>query len=116
MSKKTREELFFSKVLKTESCWIWTGFRFPFGYGNFYIGKNKNISTHRYSYELHKGEIPEGMVVMHTCDNPPCVNPEHLVLGTQGDNLRDMMAKGRKDYSIQSGDNHWTRRKMYATS
>ena len=86
----------------TESgCWIWTGARNPRGYGKMCIGPRasvKYIDAHRLSYMLHIGEIPDGHVVMHTCDNPSCVNPAHLKLGTQKDNLADRDAKGRRSF------------------
>lgn len=83
---------FFRHVKKTDSCWEWTGYTRRYGYFN--NGTNVEVS-HRYSYKLHKGEIPDGMYICHTCDNPSCVNPEHLFLGTQKDNMQDMWEKGR---------------------
>ena len=63
-------------------------------------GKWTSLYTHRIAWEAARGPIPEGMVVCHHCDNPPCVNIEHLFLGTQADNLRDMRSKGREGSSI----------------
>jgi len=75
-------------------CWPWIGAKTHYGYGK--IRKNhKQIGAHRISYELHIGKIPKGMSVLHSCDNPGCVNPKHLFLGTQSDNLKDMFKKGR---------------------
>lgn len=89
---------FFRKVNKTETCWLWTGNKRPNGYGSIQEGGkgSRTISAHRLSYQMHKGEIPDGMVVMHSCDNSVCVNPQHLSLGTYKENTHDMITKGRK--------------------
>lgn len=79
-------------------CWNWTG-NLVAGYGRISLGARKDgaIGSHRFSWELHnKQSIPSGMVVMHSCDNPLCVNPNHLSVGTYKDNTQDMIAKGRK--------------------
>jgi hypothetical protein len=78
-------------------CWLWTGAKNPFGYGNIggERGVPKNINTHRAAYELYVGPIPPGMVVMHSCDRPACFNPAHLSVGTPRDNTQDMIRKGR---------------------
>lgn len=93
---------FFEKVEKTASCWMWVGGRFGtnrgeyFRYGCFLMSKQRGaMLAHRASWELHYGEIPNGMVVCHKCDTPLCVNPDHLFLGTQKDNAMDMVSKGR---------------------
>ena len=76
-------------------CWLWEGSLSTTGYGRMTIGQ-KQIQAHRFSYQIHKGKIPHKMEVLHRCDNPPCVNPEHLRVGTHQDNMRDMYFKGRK--------------------
>jgi len=95
------------RVDEETGCWIWVGTtdRGWAKYGQFSC-YNKNIRAHRAAYELWKLElIPEGMVVRHQCDNPPCVNPDHLILGTYADNTRDMIDRGRQP----RGENHWSR-------
>lgn len=88
-------DLFMKKIIKSDTCWIWNGsFNSEGRYGAFYFNK-KVGRAHRFSFEHYKGNIPKGMVVMHSCDNTKCVNPEHLSIGTQRDNIIDMINKGR---------------------
>jgi hypothetical protein len=92
------EERFWRFVDKTEGCWSWKGKK-KNGYGAFSKGAKKDgdFLAHRFSWMLHNSqEIPEGLFVMHKCDNPECTNPEHLTLGTPKENTQDMIAKGRK--------------------
>jgi hypothetical protein len=77
-----------------DDCWIWQGYIMPNGYGRLHYN-GKDILSHRCSWEIHYGPIPQGMFICHTCDNPPCVNPKHLFLGTDQDNMDDMYAKDR---------------------
>lgn len=93
--RKTPPERFFNKVLRTAGCWLWTGAaKGRNGYGHMNVA-GAYVSAHRLSYELHIGPIADGLHIMHTCDNRRCVNPAHLVAGTQQDNNADMVAKGR---------------------
>jgi hypothetical protein len=100
-------ERFWAKKVVTDSgCWEWTGQRakptphnpWKYGYGKVkYVvnGKKKNYIVHRLAWELVNGLIPDGMMVLHKCDNPPCFNPEHLKLGTHQENMDDMVQRGR---------------------
>jgi DNA-binding CsgD family transcriptional regulator len=93
---RTLAERFWSQVDKStsSSCWIWTGYRNNKGYGR--IGHLlEKVYVHRLSYELHYGSIPKRLNVCHRCDVPACVNPQHLFLVTQMDNMRDCASKGR---------------------
>jgi hypothetical protein len=84
-------------VLRTQ-CWLWTAKRLPRGYGEIAINGKDRARTHRVSWEMHFGAIPERRWVLHRCDNPSCVRPDHLFLGTHLDNMADMRAKGRGTY------------------
>lgn len=88
------EARFWPKVKQTEGCWLWLGAKNPDGYGVFRI-KNRGTSAHRIAYALKVGHIPTGVSVLHSCDNRSCVRPDHLFLGTQLENVNDMMKKGR---------------------
>lgn len=94
-----------------DACWEWRGFQLPNGYGRIGVGSMRDGTrrvalTHRVSWEVANGTIPDGMQVCHRCDNPPCVNPAHLFLGTGKDNMDDAVAKGR----FPTGEDHWTNR------
>jgi hypothetical protein len=80
-------------------CWLWARACFKNGYGAIRV-EGKTLYAHRVSYELHRGKIPSGAFVLHRCDEPRCVNPDHLSVGTPADNVADMMHRGR---------NHWER-------
>ena len=98
---------FMKYIMKTDHCWIWTGAKLPRGYGRFYY-RGKPRYAHRVSIEILGGQCPrDDQVVMHSCDNPQCVNPEHLSIGTQTDNMRDAAAKGRTvNVNDWSGNNN----------
>lgn len=111
---------FMGKVAKSDSCWIWTGARDSKGYGRFSVGnsrrpdgrrRNSMVGAHRLSYEFHVGPIPNGpgfhgICVLHRCDNPSCVRPDHLFIGTNADNVRDMDTKGRRVNAQPRGSRH----------
>jgi len=89
------KEKFWTLIEKTDTCWIWQGPKDKDGYGRYNM-KPTRYGAHRLAYLWTKGDIPAGYVVMHSCDNPGCVNPDHLSVGTQIDNIKDMDSKGRR--------------------
>lgn len=89
-------EKFWKRVDKSGECWVWIGPRHPTGYGEFYLS-GVFWKTHRFAWAEENGPIPAGMFICHRCDNPPCVRPDHLFLGTPGDNARDRARKGRSN-------------------
>lgn len=94
INKKIKER-FWAKVKKggEDDCWEWIGAKArKYGYSKI---KGKFIGAHKLSYKINKGLIPKGILVLHSCDNPPCVNPKHLWLGTQLENMKDRDKKGR---------------------
>jgi hypothetical protein len=115
---------FWERVRRGDGCWEWTGTVLNTGYGQlgfFRNGKRTNHAAHRLSYEINKGPIPRGLFVCHHCDNPRCVRPEHLFLGTAKDNSQDMVAKGRaarpflgKKRPEVSRDRHYSKTKPWA--
>lgn len=102
-------ELFSTHVERSEGCWRWTGALDDKGYGvSSRRGvKPKKIRANRHAWLLNVGPIPDGLHVLHKCDNPPCVRPDHLFLGTNTDNCRDKIAKGREAAHVRKGAGHW---------
>jgi hypothetical protein len=97
----------FASLIRIQNeCWEWTGRLNQYGYGRMKFQGKRGVRTHRISYMLFCGEIPEGIFVCHHCDNPSCVNPEHLFLGTHDDNNKDKCRKNRQP----AGDIHWNRK------
>lgn len=96
------KEKLLSNIQEVNGCWEWQGARHKQGYGHFPYKRSVQLA-HRISWRLFNGEIPRGMNVCHKCDNTSCVNPEHLFLGTQIQNMRDMFKKKRKNHQ---GENH----------
>ena len=88
-------EQFWSRVERSDGCWLWMGARLPSGHGQL-LWRGKVIGSHRVAWMLdNESDIPDGLWVLHRCDNPPCVRPSHLFLGTHSDNMKDAAAKGR---------------------
>jgi hypothetical protein len=95
---------FWAKVHKTGYCWLWTGGTARKGYGAFTVhttGGNKTLVAHRFAWRVTKGRIPRNLFVLHKCDNPPCVRPSHLWLGTQLDNIHDCIKKNRHRAAVK---------------
>jgi len=106
---KSIEERFWVKVdipVIGYGCWDWIGASNPKGYGRFRMD-GRNEGAHRASWIINRGLIPEGLHVLHHCDNPSCCNPSHLFLGTNTDNRQDSWAKGRGKIPVFKGEDHW---------
>lgn len=99
---------FWEKVRRGSGCWEWTASTNHAGYGQFLLwdsdtGCGTSVLSHRQSWEMAKGPIPEGQCVLHRCDNPACVRPDHLFLGDRVDNKADQVAKGRQQVGADTG-------------
>lgn len=101
--KAVRDVFHSSYVVQASGCWEWVKKKFRNGYGCFCY-RGRYLLAHRVAYEAYYGEEPPDMIVMHSCDNPGCVNPQHLSLGTHADNARDKVSKGRCNPA--RGDRH----------
>jgi hypothetical protein len=98
------EKRFWNYVKKSDYCWIWTGGKSPCGYGRVSFERKARLA-HRISFYLSSGRMP-GPILRHSCDNPPCVRPEHLSEGTQKDNVQDALARGRIHISSECARGH----------
>jgi hypothetical protein len=96
------EKLIQSKTIESNGCWIWSGAKDKDGYGKLRWNK-RYLRAHRWAYEVSYGTIPDGLHVCHACDNPSCCNPGHLFLGTNAENRRDSVQKGRQARGRRSG-------------
>lgn len=105
---ESAEIRFFAKVDKSGECWIWKGKKLKSGYGVFSLRNRSDMRSHRAAWEFTYGPIPEGLVVMHICDNKICCRIDHLRLGTQKQNLQDMKKKGRSAFGEKNGSTKLT--------
>jgi hypothetical protein len=116
--RETREERFWKKVEKTETCWLWTGGKTKRGYGTFFIGNRRHDMAYRYAYEMLVGPIPDGLEIDHLCRNPLCVNPAHLEAVTHRENMlrgeTTAAAHSRKTHCPQGHE--YTPANTYVTS
>lgn len=97
---------FWANVQKTQGCWNWTGYSKRKGWHGTIKVSGKDWQAHRLSWLLHYGVLHDNAFVLHKCDNPLCVNPKHLFIGSQADNCRDMLRKGRQVAPTRNDGNH----------
>jgi hypothetical protein len=104
---RSPEERFWEKVDRKgpNECWLWTAGALSAGYGSFHYN-GTFIGAHRFAWIVTNGPIPEGLFVCHRCDNPPCVNPAHLFIGSAADNIGDKVKKGRQSHARVLGERH----------
>ncbi len=115
LKRRPFADRFWDKVKKSDGCWEWQGYRHDDNYG-IIRRDGKFAIAHRVAYELTKGSIPPGLIVRHRCDNPPCCNPDHLILGTTLDNALDAQERGRlRKWSGITAEDVRHIRKMYAS-
>jgi hypothetical protein len=95
-------------IKKLDGCWVFTGSLDKDGYGVFNYGRGKQVRAHRMSYEFYISQIPKGYLVCHKCDNPSCINPSHLFLGSHKDNTQDMIKKDRK-ICLKGSKHHYSK-------
>ncbi len=112
MRRQSVKDRFMEKVLVTKDCWLWQATKNGDGYGRFKLG-GRLQGAHRVAYFLYKGEIPSGMCVLHRCDTPACVRPDHLFLGTQRENIHDMEKKQRSVHPHHTKPKKKVTREMY---
>lgn len=103
VAKRPASIRFWEKVDKSGDCWTWTARTDAYGYGAIKVD-GKSTLAHRYSWLINVGYLPDDKLVCHHCDNPPCVNPKHLFLGTHKDNYDDMRSKGREKKASPAGE------------
>lgn len=109
--RKSPAERLWRYVTKTDGCWIWTGYKNNKGYGLLHAGSQcagtrRMLLVHRLSYEIHFGEFPQDALICHRCDVPACVNPDHLFIGTDHDNIVDSVKKNRWGDRARRGAAH----------
>src|SRR6476659_5239940 len=102
---KTIKEILESKVMfePNTGCWLWTGCLNSWGYGKIY-NKYQSLLAHRASYTLYKGSIDDNKILLHDCDTPSCINPDHLRVGTNKENSKDMMIRNRRKFKLTKDD------------
>ena len=117
MSSLTRSKIpvadrFWKKVQKTDTCWLWTAGKDKCGYGQFMNAEKVCNQAHRFSWAIYNGDIPTGMCILHSCDRPECVNPDHLKLGTYQENMKERDRKKRNAWGEKMGNSRLTEEKV----